>query len=422
MYYAINCMKSQATVSPHRLNTISLSKANNFIFSKPSSPLKILIIITQGVWGGAQRYVLDLATELSKHHQVTVAIGEITGAKNLQEKLRPYSQIQLIQLKHLQRAISPFHDILTFFELRRLYKKIKPDIVHLNSTKASIIGSLAKPLFQNHFPKIVYTVHGWIFLEPLAPFTKFFFQFLEKITAHCKDALILLSPEEKHIGIQKLHLKKSKLHIIPLGISSPPPLSQTEARKKIENITHQSYEETQWVGTIAGLYKTKGLETLLFALTTNEELKKNHYFIIGEGPERSELEKIITKNNLQKNVTLTGHINNAAELLTAFDLFVLPSKKEGLPYVLLEAMQINIPIVATTVGGVPSLLSSYPQATLVPPQSNEKLSLAILLALASSANHRQFSLSSLFSLTSMTTSTLSLYYSLLPHSKPFESY
>lgn len=422
MYYAINHMKSQATTHSPHTNNILLSKANNFVFTQSlptstigqnqSKPLKILLIITQGVWGGAQRYVLDLARELATNHQVTVAVGEVKGAKHLQKKLSLENNIHLVQLKHLQRAISPLHDIMALFELRQLYKKINPDIVHLNSTKASVIGSWAKLLIGKPFPKIVYTVHGWIFLEPLSTITKRLFLFLEKLTATSKDALIVLSTEEKEIGTKILHLAESKMCIIPLGISPVVALSQSEAKEKIESITQQTYQEKKWIGTIAGLYKTKGLETLLLTVAANTELQKHHYFIIGEGPERSHLKWLIEKNNLTKTVTLTGHIDNAARLLPAFDLFVLPSQKEGLPYVLLEAMSLNVPLIATRVGGIPSLLKTYPQAEIISPNNIPELRDAIL-HLAEKNSSLPFSFNQTHTLDAMITSTLQLYYSLL---------
>src|SRR3989338_4857857 len=124
--------------------------------------LKILYVITQGEWGGAQRYIFDLATNLADDFDVTVAVGEKQGKTDLQKKLGNWEtrklkttdnknteyRIQNIGLKHLKRNISPIHDILAVFELAKLYRNLKPDIVHLNSSKAGILGSLAKFVCQ----------------------------------------------------------------------------------------------------------------------------------------------------------------------------------------------------------------------------------------------------------------------------------
>src|SRR3989338_1917766 len=96
----------------------------------------ILYIITQGEWGGAQRYVFDLATGLADEFEITIAIGEPTGRLDLQNKIESWNiehgtwNIATITLRHLVRKISPIHDILAVFELTKLYRTLKPDIIH----------------------------------------------------------------------------------------------------------------------------------------------------------------------------------------------------------------------------------------------------------------------------------------------------
>lgn len=422
-------MKSQAIPNQLPKQENSLYRAKNIVLPVNSpkakntisdrEPLNILLIITQGVWGGSQRYVLDLTTELSQKHHVTVAIGEPKGATDLQKKLQILTTAQtpgslrFVQLKHLQRAISPWHDLLGLFELQSLYRQVNPDVIHLNSTKASILGSLAK-LFSPHIP-LVYTVHGWIFLEPLSLPIKKLFLWLEKITQPFKNVFITLSPEETEIGKKFLHIPITKIQTIPLGIQVPKTkLSQTQAREYLIQSTTQNITAQKWIGTIAGLYKTKGLDTLIDAIAQEKKLQDStHYFIIGEGPERIYLESLIEKHQLKDTITLTGHIEEAARLLPAFDLFVLPSKKEGLPYALLETLCFHIPVVATAVGGVPSLLKHVPTAQIVPPGDTKALTEAIQNRLSSPQLPASSDTANQYSLQSMITSTLELYYSLL---------
>lgn len=376
--------------------------------------LKILLVITQGVWGGSQRYVLDMARELSKKHSVTVAIGEVHGSKDLQNQLASEKDsIKVIQLKHLQRSISPLHDVLALFELQHLYKTIQPDIVHLNSTKAGLLGSLAAAMQKKQkqsSPKIIYTVHGWIFLEPLPNFSKKLFTWLEKHTEKFKDAFIVLSEEEKIIGEKILHIPQSKLVTIPLGISTPPIiLTKNEARSKIQSMIKTKIDSSEWIGSIAGLYKTKGLDLLIKSFAKNHTLQKKHYFILGEGPERKNLTKLIKFYHLENTIHLLGQIENAALLLPAFDLFVLPSRKEGLPYALLEAMSYELPIIATKVGGVASLVQNYQAVKLISPNSEDEL----MKALSTYHSLPKAHSSKEFSLESMITSSEQLYSVLL---------
>jgi len=385
MHYAIKTMKSQ------------------------DKPLHILYVITQGVWGGAQRSVFDLAKSLVGTHAITVAIGEPHGAQDLQEALkRENPSIEVIQLQHLRRSISPFQDSQALLELKKLYKKVNPDIIHLHSSKAGVLGSIASgPQW-----KTVYTVHGWVFLEPLSKVHTQLYRILEKFTARFKDALILLSEKEKNIAEKELLIPQSKLRIIAPGIEPVQLLSKENARREIQKNISLPQNTSHWVGTIAGLYKTKGIDFLIETIDTFQSKFPPHtiFVVIGEGPEEQNLRKKIQALGLDDKIFLIGKKDNAAELLLAFDIFVLPSRKEGMPYTLLEAMQANLPVVATDVGGISSLLEHFSPHTVVPANDSQALMLAIVEMLTKSGSLPSYS-SSAFE--KMIRATTTLYQSLL---------
>ena len=101
--------------------------------------------------------------------------------------------IKYIYLNHLKRAISPGHDLLALRQIIKLIKKEKPNIIHLNSSKISILGSLAvlftKLKIKNQKLRIIYTVHGWVFNEPLPVWKKLFYKYAENFTARFKDKI-----------------------------------------------------------------------------------------------------------------------------------------------------------------------------------------------------------------------------------------
>jgi len=344
----------------------------------------ILYIVTQGEWGGAQRYVFDLVTNLSQNFDVTVAIGETGGKQDLQDKISSWQRtnvstnINVIGIKHLTRKISLIHDVLAVFEIAKIYKKLKPNIVHLNSSKAGVIGSFAKILCKQ--PKIVYTVHGWVFNEPLFRLKRKFYFLLEKYSAKLKDKIIVLSQREWNDAVLRINVPKERVEKIGLQIPKVQTIPMLDARNFLSKFATLPSEGT-WIGTIANLYPTKGLDILLKSIEKIGDFVKSHhliFLIIGEGEEREKLEKMIKKADLQNNIFLLGAIENAANYLSAFELFILPSRKEGLPYTLLEAKSAGLPIIATDVGGVSEMLQDFNNKTIVQPDNPGALANTIL--------------------------------------------
>ncbi len=346
------------------------------------SQVQLLFVITQGHWGGAQKYVLDLVTSLSPAtYNVSIAVGA-EDIETFKQKIP--TSVSLYPLTHLKRNISPLHDLLAIHELKKLYQKLQPDIVHLNSSKAGILGSLART--KN--TKIVYTAHGWVFLEPLTAIRKTLYRLLEQHTATKKDAIIVLSEEDKTVATTKLHIAEQKLHTIPLGIAPITFLNRTLAREKISAYDPDIKRDQLWSLTIANHYTTKGLDILIDAISQLTPPQQNIFqsLIIGDGPERTHLKEKIKQHHLEHNIFLLPHISDAAQLLMAADLFILPSRKEGLPYTLLEALQAGIPLIATQVGGIPSLLQKNLRATLIPPENFTALQEALQKILTNPQN------------------------------------
>jgi len=333
---------------------------------------KILFVITQGHWGGAQKYVFDLAGEFNaRGHEVAVAVGEPNGGRELQEKLRA-NRIEVFQLKNLARPISFWHDAAAIFELAGLYKKWQPRAVHLNSSKAGVLGSLAKFLLaKKQRSKIIYTAHGWAFLEPVSFLTKAVYFWAEKFSAAWKDKIIVLSGKELTVSREELGIKKDKLVKISHGVKLERELySGEEARKNLDLPASGKI-----IGVVAGFYATKGLDVLLMAMKNiSPEVK---LVLVGVGPEKDELYKMIKDLGLGSRVFLPGQVVDAYRYFTAFDLFVLPSRKEGFPYVILEAGLAGVPVVATDVGGAGEMIEDKKTGRLVPPEDPNKLAEAI---------------------------------------------
>jgi glycosyltransferase involved in cell wall biosynthesis len=303
---------------------------------------KILYVITKSNWGGAQRYVFDLATHLPPDEfEVAVAFG---GHGRLAQELQK-AGIKTYEIASLRRDVAFGSDSKSLFELRRLFKKLQPDIVHLNSSKVGGVGGLAARLAG--VPLIVFTAHGWPFREQRAILAVGVLWLASWITALLSTKVICVSNYDLK-QTYKMPFVGKKAVCIYNGIDQGVELGSGNSIRKAFP------PGARITGTIGELNKNKNQQALI------EEARKDpavFVAIVGEGEERAALEAKIRRYNLGDRVKLFGFMP-ASEVLRGFDTFALPSLKEGLPYVLLEAKAAGLPIVANRVGGVGEILDN----------------------------------------------------------------
>jgi len=350
---------------------------------------KILFIITKSEMGGAQHFLYEFITRLDPlGYECSVAAGN--GKNNeLFEKLHQKS-IEIISIKNFSNAPG-LKNFLAFFETFNLIRKFKPDILYLLSSEAGFIGAIAGKLYRLLFwrknPKIIYRIGGWAFKEPRNIFIKKIYLWAEKLSAPFKDIIITNSEFDKRLAIKNKIAKPDKIITIynGLDVDNLKFLSEKEAKifieSKIQN-TKYKIQNTTLIGTIANLYKNKGLEYLILAIAKVMYHNKFNFVIIGDGPEKERLKNLIKKYNLEDEIFLAGFIPDAYNYLKAFDLFVLPSVKEGQPWTILEAMAAEIPIVATNIAGIPEMIENEKSGLLVEPADPDALADAIEKMLA----------------------------------------
>jgi len=359
--------------------------------------LKILYIVTQQEFGGAQRYIFDLATNLNRsQYDIHITAG---GSEGPLFDCARASNLAIHSLKRLVRPISPIQDFLAYFELKKLIAELKPDIVHLNSSKVGVLGSMAARALK--VPCIIYTAHGFVFNEPLSAFKRWLYMAAERGNARRVDAVIAVSEFDRQSGI-KAGINKNKIITIHNGIDPDMHfLARDEARLSLQKTAvwtlpggrdaflpsvHAASgveaaklpRNDKLIGCIANFYPTKGPDVLIQAMTHVDA----QLVIIGDGELRPQLEAQIKKLGLENRVMLAGYVPDAHQYLKAFDLFVLPSHKEGFPYVLLEAAAAGVPIVATRVGGIPEIVQDGVTGYLAEPNDLKALAQKISQALA----------------------------------------
>lgn len=342
-------------------------RSNRLIFITFFQMIKILFIITKSDVGGAQKYIDDLANNLNKENFEVVILYGGKDLKWLSNKTYPWFLF--------------FNDWLAIFELIKTYKKERPQIIHLNSSKAGVLGSIAAKLYNvmcymTHVAccKVIFTAHGWVFNPTNAVFypIRQFYALLHKIAAMLQHKIICVSDHDYQLALRYKISPFEKLTTIHNGIDTDISFLEKQAAKEL--LLKKISSEPQilnkpWVGSVGRLTKEKNYQTLIKAATLAPDA---YFFIIGTGPKLKKHKKEILKHKLLNRFFIIEPTGIDAVYLKAFDIFAMSSIKEGLPYILLEAMVAEIPVVVTESGGMPEVVK-HNQNGLVVKQKNPKM-------------------------------------------------
>ncbi len=334
--------------------------------------MKILYGITKSNFGGAQRYVYELARE-AKHrgHDTAVLLG---GRGILTEKLDS-RDIRSIEIPGFGRDVDLFKDAPRLWFIMKSVWHEKPDVFHINSAKMGGAGIFTTrmlnlyALFAGHPHRIevIFTAHGWEFNGPRPEWQKILIKFFVWLTILFSHKVICVSEKTKADVVSWPFVKK-KCAVIHNGIASFELLPREEARQALG-----IKGETFVTGTISELRLIKGPDILLRAWKDFRRENEGALVVIGDGEERDKLHALTRALNIQDSVYFLGFMDNARKFLKAFDVFVLASRSEALPYAPLEAGLASLPVIATEVGGVPEIIKDLETGALVQPEYPEEI-------------------------------------------------
>ena len=336
--------------------------------------IKVAHIITRLDKGGSAENTLLTVKGLDREIYDVILIRGLSIESNMaaNEALAVEESIQeakaegvrVIIIPSLVRRIQPFYDLKAFFALIKILLYERPHIVHTHTSKAGILGRWAA--FFARVPVIVHTPHGHVFWGYFGRLKTGIFILLEKISALITDRLVVLTEQEKN---DHLHF-----HIAPEN-----KFSEVHSGINLEGFSNLSVEPGAMkkrlgipkgnivVGTTGRLTHVKGHGYLIEAAGKILDVRLDTTFVfLGDGELLNELKDMVTKLDIEENVKFLGWRDDVAEVMSVFDVFVLPSLNEGMGRVLVEAMALGKPIVASDVGGIPDLVVNGENGFLVP--------------------------------------------------------
>lgn len=306
---------------------------------------KVLHIITRLEKGGSAKNTLySLSVEGFENFL-------IYGPCAFSEKYQ--TEAAAFEAPHLTRDISLYKDILAFFEIYFLIKKIGPDIIHTHTSKAGALGRAAA-FFYNLFSKktiVVHTPHGHLFYGYYGPLRTWLFKLVEKALSLITDHYIALTEGEKLESLAQGLGKDNIWQVIPSGIDFPERLaSRKECRKKL------SLPDKAFIAIFAGrLEKVKGPDIFLeiASMLKDEKNSPSLYLIVGEGSMRKDIESLAFKKCPEGKVIFLGHREDIFDCFCASDILIQPSRNEAMGRSVIEAQYCGLPVVVSSVCGLP---------------------------------------------------------------------
>lgn len=310
-----------------------------------------IAFVVEAMLGGIRQHVCDIIQNLEKEEYDIYLIYSDIRADGKFYMLRPELEqegVHLIQCNEMRREISKW-DLKAYKRLVKIFKEIRPDIVHCHSSKAGVVGRMAAR--RCCIKKIVYTPHSYAFLSPdISVLNKGLYVAAEIfLSRFMTTKTINVSQGEMNLALN-YHLDRSdKFVLIYNGIEEK---DTSKINKGIIRKQLGITENKVLIGVTARCAKQKDPMTFLQIAATALKGNDNLEFIyIGDGPLEGEMREWIDEWRLGNKIHMLGFRPDAADIVGELDIYLSTALYEGLPYSMLEAMRAGVPIIATDVVG-----------------------------------------------------------------------
>ncbi|WP_256702199.1 glycosyltransferase [Burkholderia sp. SRS-W-2-2016] len=325
-----------------------------------------IALVVEAAGGGVAVHIADLVRGLRKlggfEIHLVVPHGKRFDHVILGDEV--LAQCDSVQRVAMHRSVGAA-DMVAFAQLFRCLQRLRPDIVHSHSSKA---GALARLCFGPW--KQVYTPHAVYTLNPyLPPAQKRFYGLIEGLLGRFRsDRIIAVSIDEAEHLQQTLHIAASRIETIFNGVPAPRLLSRADARAALD-----LPRDAVVIGFVGRLDFQKGVDRLARVARTLLERGLREVVFAVLGPGDFAVAAGLDERSIPANVRVLGAIPDARRYFSAFDVFALPSRYEGFPYVVLEAMAAGVPVASTRVSGAAELIDAQQLGYVVPNEDDVTL-------------------------------------------------
>lgn len=333
---------------------------------------------------GVQRVTLDELERLSSDYQrwlICKNNGALTeNASN--------AGVQILTCPSLVRKIHPRSDLKALWQLWRYFRRHRFDVVHTHSSKTGVLGRIAAWLAG--VPCVVHTVHGFAFPAAKSKLQYQIFQAMEWIGARCSHLVICLHEEDARICREQLKLPAERVAILPNGIdlNKFSPVTSCEQLHILRDKLDLPVDR-QMIIMVGRLWEQKDPVCLVKAYCSlwKQGDPGADLILVGEGELQPQLQEFVNEAGLQAHVHFLGWRSDTPDLLRASNIFVLPSRWEGMPLAILEAMGTGLPVIVSNIPGNCHLVTHEQQGLLFPAGDSTVLAKALNKLLAEPELH-----------------------------------
>jgi glycosyltransferase involved in cell wall biosynthesis len=337
-------------------------------------PMRVARVITRLNVGGPGRHAILLTAGMDPARFATTLITGVAGEEEGDlSKLARASGIEPLVIPELRRSIHPARDLVALIKLVRIFRDLRPDLVHTHMAKAGALGRAAARL--SGVPISVHTFHGHVLEGYFHPAVAQMFCWIERGLGRGTDRIVTISPRLREDILAMGIGRPERTEVIPLGLDLARFHAVPSARLR------QALGlpgDTPLLGIVGRLVPIKDHPTLFQAMGLLEaSVDAPHLVVVGDGERREELQRLAHDLRLDTRIHFLGWREDLEAILGELDVVICCSRNEGTPLALIEAMAVGVPVLSTDVGGVGDVVSHRETGWLVPPGDPSALAQAI---------------------------------------------
>lgn len=352
-------------------------------------PIKVAEIV-EATTGGTRRHVFDLVTHLAPEaFSTTVICSTLRDEDFLGDIPKMREKGVEVEVVPMSREVAPLADPVALFRIWRILRRGRFDVVHTHSSKAGLLGRVAARLAG--IRGVVHTAHAFPFLMDVPEGRRRAYAFFERFAARLSHRLVCVCESEREEALRYGVAEPGRLTVIENGVDAGE-IERTVAPERAARLRRglSIPGDHLVVGTAGRFVPQKGHAILVQAAERVLKQEPRTVFVLVGGGELQEgLAQMMDSLSIRERFRIVPQTEDVFTCMSLFDLFVLPSLWEALPYSLLEAMALGKATVATEVGGVAEAVTHGVTGLLVRPNDPAALADAIVIVLQDAAGRER---------------------------------